>query len=99
MHSVDEVLAACRAADIPAGPVWDIERARRQLEQQGSPMLQTLAHPVFGPMQFMLQPARFSDESSLPRRDPMLGEHTAEVLEGLGLTEAEIDRLTRKQAT
>ena len=98
-HSVDEVLAACRAADIPAGPVWDIERARRQLQEQDSPMLRTLEHPLGGPIQFVLQPARFSDESSSPRRDPMLGEHTTEVLEGLGLTEAEIDRLTRKQAT
>jgi CoA:oxalate CoA-transferase len=98
-HSVDEVLAACRAADIPAGPVWDIERARRQLQEQGSPMLHTLQHPVCGPMQFIVQPARFSDEPCVPQRDPMLGEHTAEVLQGLGLTEPEIDRLTRRQAT
>jgi CoA:oxalate CoA-transferase len=95
---VAEILAACRNADIPAGPVWDLAQAHRQLQANGSPLLQTADHPVAGSLQFLLQPARFSDAPAAPQRDPVLGEHTVEVLTQFGVGEAEIDRLKQRRA-
>jgi CoA:oxalate CoA-transferase len=97
-HSVEEVLAACREADIPAGPVWDLAQAHRQLQDNASPLLQAAQHPAIGGLQFMLQPARFSEAPASARRDPVLGEHTDEVLGGLGLGPSEIEQLKKRRA-
>ncbi len=98
LHAVEQVLAACRQADIPAGPVWDLAQAHAQLQTQSGHMLHALPHPLCGPMQFMLQPARFSDAPAEPQRDPTLGEHTVEVLTGLGLDASEIEQLKQRKA-
>ncbi|WP_242490083.1 CaiB/BaiF CoA transferase family protein [Noviherbaspirillum cavernae] len=97
-HTVEEVLSDCREADIPAGPVWDLATAHRQLQEQSTHMLHAMAHPLCGPMQFMQQPARFSDAPNEAQRDPMLGEHTVEVLKGLGMNDADIEQLKQRQA-
>ncbi len=68
-HSVEEVLAACRESDIPAGPVWDLAQAHRQLQDNASPLLQAAQHPAIGSLQLLLQPARFSGAPAAARRD------------------------------
>jgi CoA:oxalate CoA-transferase len=97
-HAVEEVLAACREADIPAGPVWDLAQAHRQLQANASPLLQTAQHPAVGSLQFLLQPARFSESPSMQQRDPVLGEHTVEVLTGLGFDRDAIEKLRQGRA-
>jgi CoA:oxalate CoA-transferase len=97
-HSVEEVLAACRKADIPAGPVWDLAQAHGQLQANASPLLQTVQHPAIGSLQLLLQPARFSDARSMQQRDPVLGEHTFEVLNRLGFSPDAIERLKQGRA-
>jgi crotonobetainyl-CoA:carnitine CoA-transferase CaiB-like acyl-CoA transferase len=76
-------------AGIPAGPINRISEALADVQAQHRRMVRTIAGvPMVG------SPARFDGErvdSDLP--PPALGEHTTEVLAGLGLASEEIQRL------
>jgi crotonobetainyl-CoA:carnitine CoA-transferase CaiB-like acyl-CoA transferase len=52
-------------------------------------------HPVIGPSRYSTLPMRFSrgPERVHERHAPLLGEHNAELLGELGLTQTEIDTL------
>lgn len=105
---LDEHLAAwCRgreADDIverlwPAGvPVAKVMAPHHQgeLEQlRARGYFETLEHPVSGSARYSTLPMRFSagPERLHRRHAPLLGEHNAEILSGLGLSEAEIEAL------
>ena len=76
-------------AGIPAGPINNVSQALSDVQAQHRAMVRMLAGtPVVG------SPIRIDGEradSDLP--PPMLGEHTADVLQELGLAPAEIARL------
>jgi CoA:oxalate CoA-transferase len=87
-RSLEEVLQACHARAIPAGPVQDLAQARHS---RPGPVI---AHPVFGQLELALQPARFSARQAPAVREPALGEHTGVVLEELlGLDAAQVEGL------
>ncbi len=55
---------------------------------------QSTEHPVYGECPFVANPIRFSDApAAVYRAPPMLGEHTRAILDELGLTAAEQERL------
>jgi crotonobetainyl-CoA:carnitine CoA-transferase CaiB-like acyl-CoA transferase len=86
----DELVAALRAADVPAGPVASVGEAVRGVEAAADgAWLQTA-----GDFRLAPNPIRL-DGDSLPLRGapPLLGQHTDEVLAELGLTVAEITEL------
>ena len=97
---VDEVVARCHAAEIPAGPVWDLAQAVGSAQTAARGLLRSVAHPVFGELKLAPQPAKFSRSANAePVREPLLGEHTAEILSTLlGLDEAEMEVLRREGA-
>jgi formyl-CoA transferase len=82
------------AAGIPAGPINRISQALSELQAQHRQMVRTIAGvPVVG------SPVRLDGEradSELP--PPALGEHTEDVLAGLGLDRNGIDRLRAAKA-
>lgn len=84
-----EWLEALEEAGIPAGPINSVSQALSDVQAQHRAMVRMLAGtPVVG------SPVRIDGErsdSDLP--PPALGEHTAEVLQDLGLDPAEIARL------
>jgi formyl-CoA transferase len=84
-----EWLDELEAAGIPAGPINSITQALSDVQAQHRQMVRTLAGmPLVG------SPIRLDGEradSDLP--PPALGEHTAEVLAGLGLEPHEVARL------
>jgi formyl-CoA transferase/CoA:oxalate CoA-transferase len=86
----DELVAALRAADVPAGPVSSVGEALRGVEAAHGGSW-TQAAP---PMRLAPDPIRLDGES-LPLRTapPLLGEHTDEVLAESGLTAGEIAKL------
>lgn len=98
-HTVDECVAACGRAEIPAGPVWDLRQATTSEHAIARGLLQPVEHPAFGSIAMVQQPARFSTAgTAATRREPLLGEHTAEILQELGLSEGEIARLKSESA-
>jgi CoA:oxalate CoA-transferase len=90
-----EAVAACHAAEIPAGPVWDLAQAAGSDQSTARALVERVAHPVFGALDLVRQPAKFAGGTApTPAREPRLGEHNDEVLgRRLGLSAAEIERL------
>ena len=77
------------AAGIPAGPINSVGQALEQVQAQHRGMVRTIAG-----MQLVGSPLRIDGsraDADLP--PPTLGEHTAEVLAGLGLNETEAAEL------
>jgi len=87
-------------ADIPSGPVNELDEvfADPQVRERG--MVVSVAHPVLSSLPLIANPIRFSD-TPLTRYDapPMLGEHTEAVLRDLvGCTDEEIQALKKAKA-
>ena len=84
-----EWFAKLDEAGIPAGPINTISEALADVQSQHRQMVRSIAGvPLMG------SPVRLDGEradSNLP--PPRLGEHTAEVLKGLSVSEGEIERL------
>jgi len=97
---VEDLIAQCGKADIPAGPVWDLKQAAGSEHANARSLFSRVAHPAFGTLNYPPQPARFSALAApTPAREPLLGEHTREVLrERLALADAELDQLARDGA-
>ena len=84
-----EWLEQLEAAGIPAGPINRVRQALEDVQTQHRGMVRTIAGvPLIG------SPIRIDDQrsdSNLP--PPALGEHTKEVLSGLGLDSNELEQL------
>jgi crotonobetainyl-CoA:carnitine CoA-transferase CaiB-like acyl-CoA transferase len=91
----DELVAALRAADVPAGPVSSVGEAVRGMQTaHGGAWLQAAGEIRLAP-----DPIRLDGEQ-LPLRGapPTLGQHTDEVLGALGMNDGEIAELRRNGA-
>jgi len=91
----EEVVETLWPAGVPVAPV-------RQPHRQGDlpPLIargffETVHHPVLPPARYSTLPARFSAGPARWHRAPapLLGEHTAEILTGLGVSRAELSEL------
>ena len=92
-------LARLEQAGIPCAPILNVAEAlsHPQLVHRGSIVEQE--HPAAGTIHSVGNPILFSQTPiSYRRPPPRLGEHTDEVLLGLGYTETEIDALRQEGA-
>jgi formyl-CoA transferase len=89
-----EWLAQLEDAGVPAGPINSILQALADVQAQHRQMVRTLAGvPVVG------SPVRLDGErADSDREPPALGEHTADVLAGLGLDASDLDGLRAAKA-
>jgi formyl-CoA transferase len=83
-------LSRLEAAGVPAGPVNNYAEALADPQALARQMIVDLVHPGAGPIKALGVPVKLSDTpGAVDRPAPLLGQHTADVLTELGLSEAE----------
>ena len=93
-RKTSEWLARLEDADIFCAPVYNYEQLTTDEQVRANGFVATIDHPRVGPTDVISSPISFSEtpaESHAP--EPMLGEHTDEVLRGLGYSDIEIETL------
>lgn len=78
---------------MPAGAIRDIGEALESEQTGALGLVVDAEHTSLGSYQTIRQPLRIDDVATPPRGAPLLGEHTREILGGLGIEGAEIDRM------
>jgi len=92
-------LERLRAADIPCGPINEVDETLNDPHLQARGMIVELEHPSVGPVRSLGNPVHLgSTPVSYRLAPPALGQHTAEILESLGYVAADIERLAATQA-
>ncbi|HEY6356950.1 MAG TPA: CoA transferase, partial [Vicinamibacterales bacterium] len=79
--------------DIPCGPILSMEEVAAEPSLRATGTVVEVDHPKRGKYLSVGNPIKLSDSPTEVERSPLLGEHTAQVLAELGLTEAEIGTL------
>jgi crotonobetainyl-CoA:carnitine CoA-transferase CaiB-like acyl-CoA transferase len=79
---------------VPAGPVLDIRQMHADPQALAREMIVETTHPTAGKVKSIGLPIKFSETpGAVTRPAPRFGQHTREVLQGAGFTDAEIDRM------
>jgi formyl-CoA transferase len=87
-------LARLDGAGVPCGPILDYAEAFDAPQARAREMALHVDHPVLGRLRTTGTPIKMSETPLDPsRRAPLLGEHTDEVLRGLGYADAVITQL------
>jgi crotonobetainyl-CoA:carnitine CoA-transferase CaiB-like acyl-CoA transferase len=82
------------AAEVPGGPVYRYDQALADPHIRARSMVEEIDHPKIGRMKMMGRPLKSTGELTAIRKPaPWLGQHSAEVLGGLGYSDDEIGRL------
>ena len=86
-------------AEIPAAPINTVEEAVNDAQTLARNMIVQLEHPALGAARSIGNPIKFSETPvSYRLPPPMLGEHTSEVLRGLGYSEEEVRAMSNSSA-
>jgi crotonobetainyl-CoA:carnitine CoA-transferase CaiB-like acyl-CoA transferase len=87
-------VAKLDAAGVPGGPVFDYVQAFGNEHAQARNMVAEIDHPKIGRMKILGNPVKASAELARSRTPaPWLGQHSAEVLKGLGYSESQVAAL------
>ncbi|KGE09001.1 carnitine dehydratase [Burkholderia gladioli] len=98
-HSIDEVLAALERAEVPAGRIYSVADIVSDPHYQAREMLIPATLPGGAAVTMPGIVPKLSDTpGTVNWQGPALGEHTADVLAGLGFGEDEIVRLREQGA-
>lgn len=98
-RTADEWLARLEAADIFCGPVYDYERLSEEPQAYDNGYLTPVLHPRLGEITVVNSPLTFSETPASPAAaEPLLGEHTQEVLSAFGYSGDEIQALREEGA-
>ena len=93
----EEWLKILTDAGIPCGPIYTVDKIFSDPQVMHRQMVAELHHPKAGTIKVTGNPVKLSDTPGEPSvAPPLLGQHTQEVLEGLGYSAQEIEEL--KQA-
>ncbi len=90
-RTTDEVVAALESVDILCSRINSMEEALADPQVAHNGMIVEMHHPDVGPIKSIGIPVKLDGTpGSVRRAPPRLGEHTREVLTGLGFTDDEI---------
>ena len=92
-HTKQEAMEILAGAGVACGAVLDSAEVLSNEHLRARGMVVDVDHPGRGRFPMLGNPVHLSDSATEVRPSPRLGEHTAEVLGGLGLTADDIARL------
>lgn len=82
------------AAQVPGGPVYGYEQILKDPHIKARQMVVDIEHPKIGPMKTLGLPIKSTgDLTAIRRAAPWLGQHSEEVLRGMGFDAAEVKSL------
>lgn len=91
-------LTVLESIEIPHGPVSQLEDLYSDPQLVSQDFFQKMEHPTEGTLTMTKFPVRFSDTPAhIGRLAPRLGEHTADVLREVGMSDQEISKLSVQQ--
>lgn len=92
--STDDWVQKLDDAGVPGGPVLTFDETVLNEQVLARGMVQEVEHPAIGAMKMIAPPQKLSETPPTIRRAaPVLGEHTLEILESLGVDPQEAARL------
>ncbi len=87
-------------ANIPAGPINTVAEAIEDRQTRARGLIVQLEHPAIGTAKSIANPIRFSNTPvSYRLPPPLLGEHTGEILQGLGYSAEDTRAMAAESAT
>jgi formyl-CoA transferase len=93
-RTTNQWLEELRSYAVPCSPINTLDQALGHPQVRARDLLVETEHPVLGKVQNVGFPVKFNDQArEAVRPAPLLGEHTVDVLEELGLTQDEISQL------
>ncbi|MEZ4498754.1 MAG: CaiB/BaiF CoA-transferase family protein [Thermomicrobiales bacterium] len=94
-RSMAEVVEQLDAMGVPCGAIYSVNQLFEDPELQDIGLRQEVEHPTLGSLTLTGLPYRMSGHDLRVRSaPPLLGQHTREVLQEIGLSETEIEALT-----
>jgi crotonobetainyl-CoA:carnitine CoA-transferase CaiB-like acyl-CoA transferase len=94
--TTEEALAALAAAKVPGGPVLSPQQALDDVHVQATGMLRRVPYPgVDTPIPYAESGARLGGVPAPLKPPPTIGQHTDQILAGLGYSEAEIEAMRK----
>jgi crotonobetainyl-CoA:carnitine CoA-transferase CaiB-like acyl-CoA transferase len=93
-RTTDEWVRVLDGAGVPVGPIQTVDQALSDPQVIARGMVAEVQHPTVGPMRVVGCPIRLTrTPASVRTAPPLLGQHTDDILAGLGLSGSEIAEL------
>lgn len=93
-RTTDEWVRVLDSAGVPVGPIQTVDQALSDPQVIARGMVAEVQHPTAGPMRVVGCPIRLTrTPASVRTAPPLLGQHTDDILSGLGLSGSEIAEL------
>ncbi|MEX1194107.1 MAG: CoA transferase [Dehalococcoidia bacterium] len=93
-RTTGEWITVLDAVDVPCAPANFPEEMFNHPHVLANDLIARYEHPVVGPLKMPRHPARLSETPVVePAPPPVLGQHSHEIIQGLGYPEPEIERL------